>query len=60
MPNFIPYNQRQLMLLPLNIGEMIPEDHLVHGVSTIADQSSFLCLCSGYSQFAQDGGEVGE
>lgn len=38
MANFIAYNQEQLMLLPLNIREMIPEDHLVHGVSTLVER----------------------
>jgi len=38
MANFILYNQEQLMLLPLNIVEMIPQDHLVHGVSTLVER----------------------
>jgi len=38
MANFIAYNQEQLMLLPLNIREMILEDHLVHGVSTLVER----------------------
>lgn len=38
MPNFIPYNQSQLMLLPLDIKEMIPEDHLVHAVDAVVER----------------------
>lgn len=53
MPNFIPYNQGQLMLLPLNIREMIPEDHLVHGVSTIVER---LDLSSIYQKYNNDEG----
>ena len=53
MPNFIPYNQGQLMLLPLNIREMIPENHLVDGVSTIVDR---LDLPSIYRKYKNDEG----
>jgi len=53
MANFIPYNQGQLMLLPLNIREMIPEDHLVHGVSTIVER---LDLSSIYQKYNNDEG----
>ena len=38
MANFIPYNQAQLMLLPPNIREMIPEDHLVHAINTVVEE----------------------
>ena len=53
MPNFMPYNQEQLMLLPLNIREMIAEDHLVHGVSTIVER---LDLSSIYQKYKNDEG----
>jgi len=53
MPNFIPYNQEQLMLLPLNIREMIPENHLVDGVSTIVER---LDLSSIYQRYKNDEG----
>lgn len=48
MANFIAYNQGQLMLLPLNIREMISEDHLVHGVSTIVERLDLSCIYQGY------------
>ena len=53
MANFIAYNQEQLMLLPLNIVEMIPEDHLVHGVSTLVER---LDLSSIYHKYKNDEG----
>ncbi|NOR21077.1 MAG: IS1182 family transposase [Candidatus Aminicenantes bacterium] len=53
MPNFIPYNQTQLMLLPLNIREMIPEDHLVHGISTLVER---LDLSSIYQTYKNNEG----
>jgi len=53
MANFIAYNQEQLMLLPLNIREMIPEDHLVHGVSTLVER---LDLSSIYQMYKNSEG----
>ncbi len=37
MGNFLPYNQAQLMLLPPEIREMIPEDHLVFGIDAVVE-----------------------
>jgi transposase len=48
MANFIAYNQEQLMLLPLNIREMIPEDHLVHGVSTLVERLDLFSIYQTY------------
>jgi len=37
MGNFLPYNQAQLMLLPPEIRELIPEDHLVFGIDAVVE-----------------------
>ena len=49
MANFIAYNQEQLMLLPLNIVEMIPQDHLVHGVSTLVERLDLSSIYQTYN-----------
>ncbi len=37
------------MLLPLNIVEMIPDDHLVHGVSTLVERLDLSSIYQTYT-----------
>lgn len=48
MPNFIPYHQRQPLLLPVDIEELIPEDHLVYVVDAIAERLDITSLYQKY------------
>ena len=48
MPNFIPYNQSQLMLLPLNIREMIPKDHLVRAINVLVERLNLSLIYQKY------------
>lgn len=48
MPNFIPYNQSQIRLLPLDIQEMIPEDHLLYAIDAIVEKLNLSCIYQKY------------
>ncbi|MFQ6052571.1 MAG: IS1182 family transposase [Candidatus Hydrothermarchaeota archaeon] len=48
MPNFIPYQQSQLMLLPLDIRDMIPKDHLVYVIDAIVERLNLTSIYEKY------------
>lgn len=48
LPQFKPYNQQQLSFLPLDLGEMIPAQHLVRVVNTVVDGMDITAIINGY------------
>ena len=52
---FRPYEQNQIMLLPPNIEEMIPANHLVRGIDLVVEELNLSKLYSSYSEEGQPG-----
>lgn len=50
--SFIPYNQNQRQLLPTNLNDVIPEDHLVRAVNEVVEQLNIKSIEGKY----RDGG----
>lgn len=49
MPQFKPYNQNQSMLLPLNIRDCFPKDHICFVINDVVDNLNIDCLEKSYS-----------
>lgn len=49
MPQFKPYNQNQLMLLPLNIRDCFPKDHICFVINDVVENLNIDCLEKSYS-----------
>lgn len=47
-PTFKPYNQNQLMLLPPDLSDMVPEDHMVRVVDKVVESLNITTLESLY------------
>src|SRR5690606_16771615 len=47
-PKFKPYQQKQLMLLPPSLDELIPENHVVRGVDEVINKVSMDSLSAAY------------
>ena len=50
---FKEYNQNQILLLPPDIQEMIPANHIVRAINTVVEQLDMKKLYSGYSEEGQ-------
>jgi len=48
LPQFKSYNQQQLSFLPLDVGEMIPAQHLVRVVNTVVDGMDISAIINAY------------
>ncbi len=48
LPQFKSYNQHQLSFLPLDLGEMIPAQHLVRVINTVVDGMDITTIINGY------------
>lgn len=51
---FIPYNQNQQQLLPTDINEMIPEDHLVRAVNDVVEKHDISSIKGKYKDGGRD------
>ncbi|MEK7202965.1 MAG: transposase [Patescibacteria group bacterium] len=49
MPQFKPYNQNQSMLLPMNIRDCFPKDHICFAINDAVDNLNIDCLEKSYS-----------
>lgn len=50
MPKFKPYNQDQQMLLPANIKDWVPKDHICFAINDIVDNMDLKSVESAYSE----------
>lgn len=50
MPKFKDYNQNQSILLPPNIRDWIPSDHICFAINDIVDSLNISCIKSTYSE----------
>ena len=52
---FKSYDQSQMMLLPPDIQEMIPRNHLVRAMNMVVEQLDMSKICDSYSEEGQPG-----
>lgn len=50
MPKFICYNQNQPMLLPLNIKDCLPADHICFVINDVVDSLALSSIANSYSE----------